>query len=91
MDHVVHGAPVLRWNHGSTRALPWESSDPTPLVLLSFSTVAEQRSPEMLQRALDALATLPVHVVATTGAIVEPTELAIPANATSFRLPITTR
>jgi UDP:flavonoid glycosyltransferase YjiC (YdhE family) len=51
------------------------------LVLLSFSTVVEQRSPEMLQRALDALAPLPVHVVATTGAIVDPAELAIPSNA----------
>jgi UDP:flavonoid glycosyltransferase YjiC (YdhE family) len=81
-DHVVHGAPVLAVESRAVPvALPWESSDPTPLVLLSFSTVAEQRSPEMLQRALDALATLPVHVVATTGAIVEPTELAIPANA----------
>jgi UDP:flavonoid glycosyltransferase YjiC (YdhE family) len=55
-------------------------------VLLSFSTVAEQRDPAMLQRALDALAPLPVHVVATTGGIVEPAELSAPANAwlTSF-------
>lgn len=81
-DHVVHGAPVLAVESRAVpAALPWEADDPTPLVLLSFSTVAEQRSPEMLQRALDALATLPVHVVATTGAIVEPAELAIPANA----------
>jgi UDP:flavonoid glycosyltransferase YjiC (YdhE family) len=81
-DHVVHGAPVLAVESRAVPVeLPWESDDPTPLVLLSFSTVAEQRSPEMLQRALDALATLPVHVVATTGAIVEPAELATPANA----------
>ena len=81
-DHVVHGAPVLA---AETRALPvelpWDSDDSSPLVLLSFSTVAEQRSPEMLQRALDALAALSVHVVATTGAIVDPAELSIPANA----------
>jgi UDP:flavonoid glycosyltransferase YjiC (YdhE family) len=81
-EHVVHGAPVLAAESRAVPVeLPWESDDPTPLVLLSFSTVAEQRSPEMLQRALDALATLPVHVVATTGSIVEPTELAIPVNA----------
>lgn len=51
------------------------------MVLLSFSTVPEQRSPEMLQRALDALAPLPVHVVATTGEVVDPGELTAPGNA----------
>jgi len=81
-DHVVHGAPVLAVESRAVPVdLPWGSDGPTPLVLLSFSTVAEQRSPEMLQRALDALEALPVHVVATTGAIVDPAELAIPANA----------
>ena len=34
-----------------------------------------------MQRTLDALAELPVHVVATTGGIVAPNELAAPANA----------
>jgi UDP:flavonoid glycosyltransferase YjiC (YdhE family) len=34
-----------------------------------------------LQHTLDALADLPVHVVATTGGIVAPNELASPANA----------
>jgi UDP:flavonoid glycosyltransferase YjiC (YdhE family) len=81
-EHVVHGAPVLAAEPRAVPAvLPWDAGDPTPLVLLSFSTVVEQRSQEMLQRALDALAELPVHVVATTGAIVEPEELAAPANA----------
>jgi UDP:flavonoid glycosyltransferase YjiC (YdhE family) len=61
--------------------LPWVADDPTPLVLLSFSTVPEQRSVDMLQRALDALGPLPVHVVATTGGIVDPAELTAPANA----------
>jgi len=81
-DHVVHGAPVLSAEPRAVPVeLPWAPDDPIPLVLLSFSTVVEQRSPEMLQRALDALAALPVHVVATTGAIVDEDELAIPANA----------
>jgi UDP:flavonoid glycosyltransferase YjiC (YdhE family) len=61
--------------------LPWDDDDRTPIVLLSFSTVPEQRSPVMVQRALDALASLPVHVVATTKEIVDPSELAAPANA----------
>ena len=34
-----------------------------------------------MQRALDALADLPVHVVATTGGIVAPNEVATPRNA----------
>jgi len=81
-QHVVHGAPVLTAERRAVPVeLPWHGNDPTPLVLLSFSTVPEQRSPDMLQRALDALAPLPVYVVATTGGIVDPEDLAAPANA----------
>jgi UDP:flavonoid glycosyltransferase YjiC (YdhE family) len=65
--------------------LPWPAEDPTSLVLMSFSTGFEQRSVAKLQAGLDALATLPVHVVATTGGIVEPQELAVPANAVVLR------
>jgi hypothetical protein len=80
--HVVPGAPVLATERRAVAVeLPWGIDDPTPLVLLSFSTVPEQRSPEMLQRALDALGQLPVHVVATTGGIVDPADLTAPANA----------
>lgn len=60
---------------------PWPVDDTTPIVLLSFSTVPEQRSVDALQRALDALATLPVHVVGTTGGIVDPADLMAPPNA----------
>jgi UDP:flavonoid glycosyltransferase YjiC (YdhE family) len=63
--------------HGQGR----RQADPTPLVLVSFSTVTEQRMPQHLQRTLDALAELPVRVVATTGAIVDPAELRVPGNA----------
>jgi UDP:flavonoid glycosyltransferase YjiC (YdhE family) len=80
--HVVHGALVLTSEgRAIPTELPWGDDDPTPIVLLSFSTVPEQRSPEMLQRALDALGQLPVHVVATTGGIVDPAELTAPTNA----------
>ncbi len=80
--NVVHGAPVLATEpHAVPVELPWADDDPIPIVLLSFSTVPEQRSPESLQRALDALAPLPVHVVATTGGVVDPAELTAPANA----------
>jgi len=80
--NVVHGAPVLvSERRAVAAALPWADDDPTPVVLLSFSTVPEQRDPVTLQRALDALAPLPVHVVATTGQVVDPGELSAPGNA----------
>jgi UDP:flavonoid glycosyltransferase YjiC (YdhE family) len=80
--NVVHGAPVLTAERRAVPSeLPWSADDATPIVLLSFSTVPEQRSPAMLQRTLDALGPLPVHVVATTGGIVDPQELTAPANA----------
>jgi UDP:flavonoid glycosyltransferase YjiC (YdhE family) len=80
--NIVHGAPVLNAERGAAPVtLPWPAEDATPVVLLSFSTVPEQRDAEMLQRALDALAPLPVLVVATTGGIVDPAELSAPANA----------
>lgn len=81
-SNVVHGAPVLASEGRALPVdLPWPADDPTPLVLLSFSTVPEQRSAESLQRALDALGPLPIHVVTTTGGIVEPAELRPPGNA----------
>lgn len=81
-DSVRHVGPVLEDEKVAVAtALPWAADDATPLVLMSFSTGFEQRSAEKLQRGLDALADLPVHVVATTGGIVEPQELAVPRNA----------
>ena len=61
-------------------ALPWRN-DTMPLALMSFSTGFEQRSKEKLQRGLDAIADLPLHLVATTGGIVDPAELKAPRNA----------
>ncbi len=81
-EMVRHAGPVLEDEKVAIPAdLPWAESDATPLVLVSFSTGFEQRMVDKLQRALDALAELPVHVVATTGGIVDPGELAVPANA----------
>jgi UDP:flavonoid glycosyltransferase YjiC (YdhE family) len=81
-DMVRHAGPVLEDEKFAVPTpLPWPDSDPTPLVLVSFSTGFEQRNVDKVQRALDALADLPVHVVATTGGIVAPNELASPANA----------
>ncbi len=81
-DMVRHAGPVLEDEKFAVpTVLPWPESDPTPLVLVSFSTGFEQRNVDKVQRALDALADLPVHVVATTGGIVAPNEVATPANA----------
>ncbi len=81
-DMVRHTGPVLEDEKFAVPTpLPWPDSDPTPLVLVSFSTGFEQRNVDKVQRALDALADLAVHVVATTGGIVAPNELATPPNA----------
>jgi UDP:flavonoid glycosyltransferase YjiC (YdhE family) len=80
-ENVVHGAPVLCSERRAALVdVPWPD-DGVPVVLLSFSTVPEQRDPSALQRALDGLASLPVRVMATTGALVDPAELDVPANA----------
>jgi len=81
-EMVRHVGPVLEDEQVAVPVtLPWAGDDPTPLVLVSFSTGFEQRSVEKLQHALDALGRLDVHVVATTGGIVDPAELRLPANA----------
>jgi len=82
---VYHVGPVLEDEKCAAPAtLPWDVNDPTPLILVSFSTAPEQRSFEKLQRGLDALADLPVHVVATTAGVVDPQELSIPQNAVAL-------
>jgi UDP:flavonoid glycosyltransferase YjiC (YdhE family) len=81
-DMVRHAGPVLEDEKFAVPTpLPWPETDTTPLVLVSFSTGFEQRNVDKVQRALDALCDLPVHVVATTGGIVAPNELASPPNA----------
>jgi MGT family glycosyltransferase len=81
-DMVHHTGPVFEDEQLATpTALPWAENDPTPLVMVSFSTEFEQRDVNKLQRSLDALANLSVHVVATTGGIVAPNELTAPKNA----------
>jgi len=79
--NVRHGAPVLDAASAAPGPeLPWREDDPRPLVMLSFSTVHEQRSPAMLQRALDVLGARQVRVVATLGGIVDANELSPSTN-----------
>lgn len=79
---VRHVGPALETEaHAKPLALPWSANDATPLVVVSFSTDPFQASPDLIQRALDALAPLDVHVVATVGASVDIGKLSAPANA----------
>jgi UDP:flavonoid glycosyltransferase YjiC (YdhE family) len=67
---VVHGRP----------ASPTE-----PTVLVSLSTVNFPGMQACLQSILDALATLPVHGVVTTGPVIDPADLRAPANVELHR------
>ena len=80
-ESVRYVGPVLEDEKVAVpTTLPW-GDDTTPLALMSFSTGFEQRSLDKLQRGLDAIADLPLHLVATTGGIVDPAELKAPRNA----------
>jgi UDP:flavonoid glycosyltransferase YjiC (YdhE family) len=81
-DLVRHVGAVLEdEKFARPRALPWPEEDATPLVLISFSTMFEQRNADNVQKSLDALSGLDVHVVATTAGIVALSELTVPDNA----------
>jgi MGT family glycosyltransferase len=81
-ESVRYVGPVLEDEKVAVpTTLPWREDDRTPLALMSFSTGFEQRSLDKLQRGLDAIADLPLHLVATTGGIVDPAELKAPRNA----------
>lgn len=58
--------------------IPAVASEPT--VLLSLSTFAFPGMQAAWQRALDAVATLPVHVIATTGPVINPASLRLGSN-----------
>jgi UDP:flavonoid glycosyltransferase YjiC (YdhE family) len=80
-----HVGPALeRERHGAREALPWRDDDPTPLVLVSFSTAPEQGSVAKFQSAIDALAALPVHGVVTVGDSVDPSALKPTRNVAVF-------
>ena len=53
-----------------------------PRVLISYSTESVQNSPQRVQTALDALASLPLDVLATTSGAFNGARLRVPGNAT---------
>lgn len=56
-----------------------------PTVLVSLSTYAYAGMPAVVQRIVDACADLPARVVVTTGPVVDPDGLRLPANAEAHR------
>ncbi|HTT79993.1 MAG TPA: nucleotide disphospho-sugar-binding domain-containing protein [Stellaceae bacterium] len=79
---VCHVGPALETEaHARPLNLPWDPTDTVPLVLVSFSTDPIQATPDLIQRSLEALGRLDVHVVATVGAGVDIGKLSIPRNA----------
>jgi MGT family glycosyltransferase len=58
---------------------PWPVSNQDPLVVVSFSTSYMNQS-DMVQRVLDAVASLPVRVLLTAGPALDTGTLRIPAN-----------
>ena len=53
---------------------PWPASDQRPLVLVSFSTTFQNHA-AVLQKVIDALASLPARVLVTLGGSIRPTDL----------------
>jgi MGT family glycosyltransferase len=64
--------------------LPWRDDDPTPIVLVSFSTAPEQGSSAKFQTVINALAALPVHGVVTVGDSVDRVTLKAAENVVVF-------
>jgi UDP:flavonoid glycosyltransferase YjiC (YdhE family) len=57
----------------------------TPRVLVSLSTTAFNGQAAFMQKALDAVAALPVEVILTTGPAIDPAAIRAPNNATVYR------
>ncbi|BDI22572.1 glycosyltransferase [Herbiconiux sp. L3-i23] len=69
--------PNFIWT-GPAERQPWDSSEtstPLPRLLVSLSTVAAPGQAAVLQRILDAVAHLPITVLATTGPAIDATRL----------------
>ncbi len=63
---------------------PWPADDARPLALVGFSTTF-QNHVAIMQRVIDALATLPVRALVTLGPAIDPEELTPAANTVLVR------
>ncbi len=78
--------PAFEEDHGAvTWDSPWPTDDPNPLVVVSLGSTYMHHEEE-LQRTIDAVATLPVRALVTTGFGLDPDEVDAPAHVhlTSF-------
>jgi UDP:flavonoid glycosyltransferase YjiC (YdhE family) len=73
-DNVVWSGPA------EPAAAPRVAHTP-PRVLASLSTTFFPGQQQTMQNILDAAATLPIHLIATTGPALDPAHLRVPANA----------
>jgi UDP:flavonoid glycosyltransferase YjiC (YdhE family) len=77
--NVVHVGPIFEQHAAPAEwDLPWAPDDPVPLVVVSLSSQYMHHE-EPMERILQALAGLPVHVLATTGLEMDPAEVRVPA------------
>ena len=80
-DRALYVGPILD-DPAWASAQPWtEPAGADPLVLVALSSTF-QNQVDCLQRIVDALGTLPVRGVVTTGPTIEPEALTAPANVT---------
>lgn len=79
-ENVRYVGPVIEPEpDGSSEEFSWPQGHQNPLVLVSFSTTYMAQE-GVLQKALDALAGLPIRGLVTTGPSVDPKNLNPPAN-----------
>jgi MGT family glycosyltransferase len=77
--NVVHVGPIFeQYAAPAEWDLPWAPDDHVPLVVVSLSSQYMHHE-EPMERILQALADLPVHVLATTGLEMDPAEVRVPA------------
>ena len=63
---------------------PWAGQSDDPLVLVGFSSTYQQQGP-LLQRVVDALASLPIHAVVTLGQMLDDNEVTSNGNVVVVR------
>lgn len=75
--------PGLTYTGPVVSGTPAAPSEPT--ILVSLSTFNFPGMTHAMQRILDACAELPARVIVTTGPVIDPAELRLPANAMAYR------
>lgn len=81
-DRALDPAPATSdwiWTGSCETGVPAQRQDP-PRVLVSLSTTSLPGQPDVYRRVIDALGTLPVEAVVTTGGQALPEDLIVPPN-----------